>query len=151
MLDWLGGSCWFCGQRPPAHGASRVVKMLKATAGEGGGMRMLHSAVAVPRCAECLAGHGRVNRIAFAACLAGALAVFMIVVVWSPFEMAGWLKAVLVIVGAGPGGILIGGTAGLPVGQKPETAAASYAGVEEMKKGGWIIDDPALRSPGGAG
>lgn len=149
LLDWLGEPCWFCGQRPPAHGLSRVVKMLKATGGAGGGLEMLHSSVAVPRCAECDAGHKRVNMIAFAVCGAGALAVFLVVVAWSPINMPGWLKAVLVLFGAGPGGFLIGGTAGLPPGQKPETAAASFTGVEAMKKNGWGIDDPTLKGPGG--
>lgn len=149
LLDWLGSSCWFCGERPPVHGISRVVKLIKGTAGASGGTSIIHSAVAVPRCAECLAGHGLVNRIAFAACAGGALAAFLIFVVWSPIDFAGWLKAVLVLLAAGPGGMLMAGTLGLPEGQKPETAAATYTGVEAMKRGGWGIDDALLRPPGG--
>lgn len=150
LLDWGSSNCWFCGQRPPAHGLSRPVKMLKAQAGEGGGMSFLHSSVAVPRCAECYAGHQRVNRIAFAAVAGGALVVFLVVVVWNPIEMAGWLKGVLILLGAGPGGLLIGGTGGLPAGQKPEAAAVGFKAVKEMERGGWRIDDASLKRPGEA-
>jgi hypothetical protein len=92
LLDWMGASCWFCGERPPVHGMSRIVKLNKGAAAAGGGMSILHSAVAVPRCAGCLAGHERVNGIAFAICGAGAIAAFLILVVWSPIDVAGWLK-----------------------------------------------------------
>ena len=146
----MGPSCWFRGERPPVHGMSRIVKLNKGAAAAGGGMSILHSAVAVPRCAGCLAGHERVNGIAFAICGAGAIAAFLILVVWSPIDVAGWLKAVLVLLSAGPGGMLMAGTLGLPAGQKPETAATAYAGVEAMKRGGWVIDDALLRTPGGA-
>lgn len=140
-LDWLGANCWFCGQRPPVHGMSREVNMRKTVDGEGGGEKWLLSSVSVPRCAECHAGHRRVTRFGISVCLGGMLAAFLIVVVWSPIEMAGWLKAILVFLAAAPGGILIGGTSGLPKGQKPETAAESFSGVELMKQGGWMLDD----------
>lgn len=140
-LDWQGGDCWFCGRRPPVHGKSYFVKMKKFTDAPGGGVRILRSSVAVPRCAECEAGHLRVSDVMFKGVLGGGLAVFLVVVVWDPFEMSGGLQAFLVLVGFLLGGLFFGSNAKLPQGQKSVSTAEVYMAVEEMKRGGWIKDD----------
>lgn len=140
-LDWMGGNCWFCGQRPPAHGKSCFVKMKKFADGPGNTVKILRSQVAVPRCPECAAGHTRQIKIALNAGCAGVVAVFLVVVVWHPIEMSGWLKALLVFLGFLPGALFIGGTAGLPEGQKPQSTAEGHRAVEAMRAGGWTKDE----------
>lgn len=138
LLDWSGSNCWFCGRRPPVHGMSRVVNMRKVVDAEGGGMKWLYSPVAVPRCAECRAGHVRVREAGIYPGLGSALAAFLIMFA---LDMNGGLKVFLVLLtGAAVGGFF-GVTAKLPEGQKPDSAAASYIAVKLMLDGGWMILD----------
>lgn len=138
LLDWSGSNCWFCGRRPPVHGMSRVVNMRKVVDVAGGGMKWLYSPVAVPRCAECRAGHVRVREAGIYPGLGSALVAFLFLLA---FDMDGGLKLLLVLLtGAAVGGFF-GVTAELPEGQKPDSAAASFTAVELMKEGGWMVTD----------
>lgn len=140
-LDWMGGNCWFCGQHRPVHGKSRLVKMKRFTDGPGDSVKILRTVVAVPRCAECAAVHLRVISSAMNVAFGGAALVFLVVVVWNPIEMSGWLKAILVLAGLLPGLLRTGGTSSLPPGWKPESAAEAHPAVEAMRQGGWMKDD----------
>jgi len=119
---------------------SRVVNMRKAQYGTDGGMRWLYSSVAVPCCAVCRAGQERSQRILLYAIFGPALAMILIMAVWGPSDF--WVKAFFVVLSGGAGGLL-GGSAQLPAGQKPDSAAASYKAVQLMLDGGWeIMDTP---------
>ena len=140
LLDWSGSNCWFCGRRPPVHGMSRVVNMRKVVDVEGGGMKWLYSPVAVPRCAECHAGHMHVSQAGIYPAFGSALAAFLIMF---PFDMNGGFKVFLVFVVGAVVGVFFGAKAALPEGQKPDAAAASYTAVKLMLDGGWMITDTA--------
>ena len=149
LLDWRGATlCWFCEARPPVHGKSSVVSMSKVTDGEGGRLRMLESTVMVPRCADCRSGHLRVMTIGLTVALLGAVAAFLVFVVWKPIEMPGWAMGTLVFLGLAPGCVMIGGAFGLPAGQKPERDAETFSSVLEMKRGGWEIKGSTPKQPG---
>jgi hypothetical protein len=138
LLDWSGSNCWFCGRRPPVHGMSRLVYMRKVVDGEGGGMKWLYSSVAVPRCAECRAGHVRVNEAWLYPSLGAALVAFLIVFA---IDMGGGAKAFVVLLAGAVVGVFVGATAELPEGQKSDATAASYTAVQLMLEGGWVITD----------
>ena len=140
-LDWMGQNCWFCNQRPPVRGKSRAVKLKKFADGAGSSVRILRCSVSVPRCDPCAAGHLRVSSKATDIGFAGMLAVFLVVVVWRPIEMPWWAKALLVLAGFLPGAAMLGGTSGLPPGQKPESEADAFMAVERLKRDGWMKDD----------
>ena len=140
-LDWMGQDCLFCGRRPPVRGKSSFVKLKKLTDGPGNTLRTLRSTVAVPRCAECAEGHRKAAGKAVNIIFVGMLAVFLIVVVWNPFEIPGWAKALLVLAGALPGASMLGGTTGLPLGQRPESAGESHVAVTRLQRDGWTKDD----------
>ena len=142
-LDWMGSDCWFCGQRPPAAGKSRHVKLKKFTDGPGTSVGVLRTTVAVPRCDECWQAHAAAQGRALWLAFWGALAVLLMVVVWNPIELPWWAKVALVFVGFLPGATQVGGTLGLRPGQKPESAAEGLKAVEAMKAGGWLQDDQA--------
>lgn len=140
QLDWMGSDCWFCGQRPPAAGKSSQVKLKKFTDGPGGSVAVLRSSVSVPRCEPCYAAHLQgALRQGWASC-GGAALVFLVVVVWSPIELEGGLKALLVFLGLLPGPLLFGGSGSLPPGQKPESEAEAFRAVQALKDGGWLKD-----------
>ncbi len=65
--------------------------------------------------------------------IVGALALFLIVVVWQPIEISGWLMGVLVLAGLLVGAALMGNMVGLPQGQKPESPAEDFASVADMR------------------
>jgi hypothetical protein len=73
--------------------------------------------------------------------LGGALAVFLVVVVWRPVEMPWWVMALLVLAGAIPGAAMLGSAARLPPAQKPEREAEAFMAVERLKRDGWMKDD----------
>lgn len=133
-LDWFGGPCWFCKRAAPVEGSSSVFRVDKMVApGE-----ILHSSVSVPRCESCRAGHRRVDTIAGAIALAGAVAVGALIV---PADLPVWGKVIGVVLGAGPGAMLLGGGVGLPDGIQSEKTGVTYPGVLEMVRCGWILPD----------
>jgi len=144
LLDWQGSKCWFCDRRPPVHGMSKVVIMRKVQYGADGGMKWLCSSVAVPCCAACRAGQERARRILLYSVFGPALAMSLIMALWGPDDF--WVKAFLVFVAGGAGG-LFGGSARLPAGQKPESEAASFKAVQTMLEGGWAIMDTPPPAP----
>ncbi|MGE0713433.1 MAG: hypothetical protein AB7N76_19920 [Planctomycetota bacterium] len=141
QLDWMGSDCWFCGQRPPAAGKSREVKLKKYGEGPGASVSVLRTTVSVPRCAECWQAHRAATSRAVSLTFGGAALAFLVVVVWSPIELPGWAKAALVFGGLLPGATQLGGTLGLAPGVKPESEAVGFKAVEAMKQGGWLEDD----------
>jgi hypothetical protein len=140
-IDWMGQDCWFCNQRPPVKGKSSPVRLKKFADGGPTSVRVLKCSVSVPRCAECAAGHERASAKAIRLGCLGAVAVFLVVVVWNPIEMAWWVKALLVFFGFVPGMSMLGGTSGLPAGQKPESQAEGFMAVGRFKRDGWMKDD----------
>ena len=140
-LDWLGQNCWFCNQRAPVHGKSSAVRLKKFADGPGDSVRILRCAVSVPRCDECAEGHRRAGSKAMNISLLGGAIAFAVFVVWHPIPMPWWVKALLVFAGFIPGATMLGGTSGLPPGQKPEHDAEAFMAVERLKRDGWMKDD----------
>lgn len=133
----MGQNCWFCNQRPPVHGKSCPVKLKKFADGAGSNVRILRCSVSVPRCEQCAAGHLRASSKAIGLGLAGALVVFLVVVVWQPIEMPWWVMALLVLAGFLPGATMCDSTPG----QRPELDAEAFMAVELLKRDGWMKDD----------
>jgi hypothetical protein len=140
-LDWMGQNCWFCGQRQPVRGKSSPVKLKKFADGGGTSVRILQCSVSVPRCGECAAAHLRASSKALRISLAGGLLAFLVFVVWRPIEMPWWMMAGLTLAGFIPGATMLGGTTGLPAGQKPENTAEGFMAVMRLKTDGWMKDD----------
>lgn len=142
LLDWMGSDCWFCRQRSPEHGRSRVVKLRKTVGGdEPGSVKVLYSEVAVPRCAACAAGHERAGNLAIGSMGVGMGLMFVLAVLWNPFALGGWLSALAVVVGGIPGMLMMNWGAGLSPNQLPDEAALKFKAVVAMRNGGWEFDE----------
>lgn len=135
-LDWAGQDCFFCDQRAPVRGQSCFIKMSKMMDAEGGGVKVLHSQVAVPRCAECATAHAT-SGPAFPGGIVAAVAVFLVLGVWQPVDVPGWGTAILMAGAFLLGRSMSGKSVPLPAGVRNESEAEAFVSVEAMRRGGW--------------